>query len=580
MTPPLCFYLLPGATSPEVVDRASKGAPWTTTCDAASIARIRANGSKVVYRPYLPDDGLCDNGRTWGRQIGAALAGADAPWPEVIVFRNECQQADWAGTVQIAVRYLQCRAALRALGFRGWLGLGSFAVGTPDWPAWAALKAGLAGAAPDCLFLHEYFSHTVAGSAPWWALRHREAIRRGLLPATWPLFVGECGSDLLPGCPETGGRRRRGWQDRGKLSPDQMAAQLAAYRAGCAPHVEAIFIFADGGVDPNWATYRTFGTPVEAAIRATWGNPPQKGPPMLQGMDISNLQGQINWPAISPDVRFVAIKASEGTGFTDPNFADNWRNARATGRVRIAYHFARPEYGNTPEAEAAYFLARLTDLQPGDLLALDLETGTGDLSGWALAWLRAVEVAVGFKPLLYSYPDFIATRNLGTAALAAYPLWYASYRGSEPAAPGRWGGIAIWQNTDAAGNTGIPGTVDGDETALTLDQLRALGKPAPQGAPVDTALAYYEQLGVRLDPTHAVYTMGLKPLYDYWQAHQHDVQGGMPVGDLLKPGPAVAAEYEATWGGSRPAACVKLQNCVVGAYQDEAGNWHGYRANI
>jgi len=558
------------------VDRASKGAPYTNTCDAATIARIRANGSKVIYRPYLPDDGLCADGTAWGREIGAAIDRAGAPWPEVIVFRNECQQPDWAGNVQIGARYLQCREALHALGFRGWLGLGSFAVGTPDWPLWQAIKNGLGGVAPDCLILHEYWADRCGDNAPWYELRHVEALSRGLISPDIPLIIDECNRDSPPGTAPGG------WQ--GAIPADQQIANLATYRARCAPSVLACLFFGDGGNDPKWARYRAFDTPVEAAIRATWTPAlvAPKGPPVLAGIDISNVQGQVGWPSLRPEIAFVAIKASEGLGWPDPDFATNWQDARATGRVRIAYHFARPDLGNSPQAEAAYFLARLTDLQTGDLLALDLELGTGDLSGWALAWLQAVEAAVGFKPLLYSYPDFIATRNLGTAALAAYPLWYASYQGTEPAPPGRWASIAIWQETDAAANTGIPGTVDGDETDLTVDQLRALGKPAPQaqGAPVDAALAYYEQLGVKIAPDHAVYTQALKPMYDHWQAHKDDVVDGAPVGDLVKPGPAVTPEYGTLWGGNRPAACIKLQNCIAGAYQDEHGVWHGYRANI
>jgi hypothetical protein len=99
-----------------------------------------------------------------------------------------------------------------------------------------------------------------------------EVIRRGLLPADWPIFVGECGSDNVgPEDPQ----RRRGWQDAGKLTAEQQSANLAAYLAVCAPSVVACFVFADGTDDPNWMTYHTWGTPVETAIRATW---PQKAP--------------------------------------------------------------------------------------------------------------------------------------------------------------------------------------------------------------------------------------------------------------------------------------------------------------
>ncbi|HEY8838073.1 MAG TPA: hypothetical protein VIO16_10445, partial [Dehalococcoidia bacterium] len=134
------------------------------------------------------------------------------------------------------------------------------------------LKAGLAGYAPDMTDLHEYWSLSIAGSAPWYALRHVEAIRRGLLPTSWPIIIGECGSDNVG---TEDGQRRSGWSDRGKLSADQECTNLAAYLAGCAPSVQAVYVFGDGGSDQRWDSYRTFGTPVEAYIRSTWQNPPQ-----------------------------------------------------------------------------------------------------------------------------------------------------------------------------------------------------------------------------------------------------------------------------------------------------------------
>ena len=278
----LSFHTLPGADGTAVA-RGAAGADWTKVCDAGQIARVQAAGSKCYYRPFLggADEGDCGDGAAWAGEVWSDLAANGNPQPEAICFRNECN-----ATVQTGVQYLRFRDTLKTWGYRGSVVLGSFPVGTPDWPQWADLKAGLAGHAPDAIDLHEYWDLTIAGSSPWYALRHVEAIKRGLLPAAWPVLIGECGSDgiwkVLPDgakVPVEDGQGRRGWQDRGKLTADQQMANLTAYVAGCAPSVQAAFVFADGGSDPHWGSFHTFDTPVEAGIRAAWVKSQASRPP-------------------------------------------------------------------------------------------------------------------------------------------------------------------------------------------------------------------------------------------------------------------------------------------------------------
>src|SRR5690348_16012481 len=123
---------------------------------------------------------------------------------------------------------------------------------------------------------------------------------------------------------------------------------------------------------------------------------------MLQGPDVSSYQRMCDWNAVKASGRdFAWCKASEGTNYINPYFHDNWNGMRAAGLVRGAYHYAEPAFSG-PEAEAEYFLYVVGQLSPGDLVALDIEAGDGNLLDWALRFLRRVESAVGFKPLLYS----------------------------------------------------------------------------------------------------------------------------------------------------------------------------------
>jgi hypothetical protein len=280
MVVPASFHALPGAPSAAVI-RASQGAPAVKLCDASQIATARAAGAGFIYyRPFLAgrDEGDCADGAAWAGDVWADLQNNGGVQPQAISFRNECH-----ASVQTAAQYLRYRDALQRFGYRGKVVLGSFSVGTPDWPEWAALKAGLGGYAPDMTDLHEYWSLSIAGSAPWYALRHVDAIRRGLLPASWPIIIGECGSDNV-GTEDP--QHRRGWQDAGKLTADQQIANLRTYLAGCAPSVQYAFVFADGTANPDWVSFHTFDTPVETAIRATWAQPPPGGP---KGAPVASL---------------------------------------------------------------------------------------------------------------------------------------------------------------------------------------------------------------------------------------------------------------------------------------------------
>src|SRR5579871_2415887 len=110
---------------------------------------------------------------------------------------------------------------------------------------------------------------------------------------------------------------------------------------------------------------------------------------MLCGPDVSSNNGQVDWSAVkAAGAAWAWTKLTEGVSYINPLAGQNWHGIPAAGLVRGGYAFARPDQGNAPEAEAAHFLAVLGgDVQPGDLLALDIEVGSGDLSAWCLTWL-------------------------------------------------------------------------------------------------------------------------------------------------------------------------------------------------
>lgn len=60
----------------------------------------------------------------------------------------------------------------------------------------------------------------------------------------------------------------------------------------------------------------------------------------IQGIDISNHQGNIEWNEIDKTkVHFVYIKATEGGDFKDSKFQHNWKSAKSSNFPVGAYHF-------------------------------------------------------------------------------------------------------------------------------------------------------------------------------------------------------------------------------------------------
>ncbi len=214
-------------------------------------------------------------------------------------------------------------------------------------------------------------------------------------------------------------------------------------------------------------------------------------PSVLAGVDVASHQGQPDWRAVAgAGVAFAITKATGGTWYTNPTFARNWLEIKAAGMTRGAYHYAfessgQPLPGDGPESEADYFvkaIERAGGVEAGDLLALDIEDGAGQLGEWCLRWLKRVEARTGVRPLVYTGAWFSGPHGLAASPeLADYALWLAAYQAQMPAAPSPWSEVAIWQHTDKGTVPGIIGPVDMNRFDGTVAELRALGKPGATG---------------------------------------------------------------------------------------------------
>lgn len=177
------------------------------------------------------------------------------------------------------------------------------------------------------------------------------------------------------------------------------------------------------------------------------------------GVDVSNHQGEIDWPAVAGDnVGFVYLKASEGGDFSDARFTDNWSGAGQVGLDRGAYHFFTL---CTPgQEQAEHFLSVLPDqmeLAP----ALDLELagncrrrpGSAAVRAEVDRFLDVVESETGTEVVLYVGDDW--EDGYPMRAAGERPLWHRRFL-RRPDVDG-W---LIWQITGFANVEGIDGDAD------------------------------------------------------------------------------------------------------------------------
>lgn len=192
-----------------------------------------------------------------------------------------------------------------------------------------------------------------------------------------------------------------------------------------------------------------------------------RNPNNAKGIDVSWHQGNIDWQKVkvSGVVDFVFIKASEGVGYTDPQFRRNAAGANAVGIPVGYYHYARPEL-NSALAEAAAFVITTKGQACQLPYVLDLEgesskLDTVTLSKWAVDFINYVHVNTGKSVILYTGAYF--ARDELNKTLGFAPLWVAHYGAQTPLANGTWNDWTFFQYSSTGAVNGIVGNVDMNE---------------------------------------------------------------------------------------------------------------------
>ncbi|MBO7167222.1 MAG: glycosyl hydrolase family 25 [Bacteroidaceae bacterium] len=180
-----------------------------------------------------------------------------------------------------------------------------------------------------------------------------------------------------------------------------------------------------------------------------------------QGIDVSHYQGRINWEIVAhnKDIRFVYVKATEGSGYVDDYYLRNLYGAKQAGIPVGVYHFYRPTASVLTQLEN--FRDNVDPRQQDLIPIVDVEKrGRGSLVHFQRnlrAFLEGVERMFGVKPIIYTGVNFYAKYLRGK--FTQYRFMVARYAEEFPGlcedVP-----ILIWQYSCTGEVDGIKGDVD------------------------------------------------------------------------------------------------------------------------
>ncbi|WP_253772037.1 lysozyme [Goodfellowiella coeruleoviolacea] len=223
------------------------------------------------------------------------------------------------------------------------------------------------------------------------------------------------------------------------------------------------------------------------------GAPPAPGTPggstdrgsreRVHGIDVSSHQGNVNWTTVAAKgARFAYVKATEGTGYKNPYFVQQYEGSYYAGLVHGAYHFALPDRSDGG-TQADFFVDHGGGWSPdGRTLppALDIEYNPyGDIcygmddeemADWIREFSDQVHERTGRWPTIYTSTNWWNQCVGGSGRFGTTnPLWIARYASSVGALPFDWEFHTIWQYANA-------GAVPGDQNYFngSYDRLIAL----------------------------------------------------------------------------------------------------------
>ena len=206
---------------------------------------------------------------------------------------------------------------------------------------------------------------------------------------------------------------------------------------------------------------------------------PSKG---IQGIDVSEWQGNINWQSVkNSGVKFAMIRSGWSTGIDDTTtgeidqrFYENVKNAKEANMPIGVYHYSYARSVDEARQEAEHCLSIISGYAYEYPIVFDIEDkkileATQEnkriMTDIVKAFCNRIEQA-GYYAAFYANPNWLDSYLYSNELLGRYDLWLAQWKIASPSKP-----CGIWQYTSEGYVPGIDGNVDLDYAYIDYPSL-------------------------------------------------------------------------------------------------------------
>ncbi|MBE9497819.1 lysozyme [Streptomyces qinglanensis] len=202
----------------------------------------------------------------------------------------------------------------------------------------------------------------------------------------------------------------------------------------------------------------------------------------VHGVDVSSHQGNVAWSTLwNSGVRFAYAKATEGTSYKNPYFAQQYNGSYNVGMIRGAYHFALPN-SSSGATQANYFasngggwskdgktLPGVLDIEYNPYGATCFGLSKSAMVNWIKDFTSTYKARTGRDAVIYTTTSWWTQCTGNSSAFGnSNPLWIARYASSPGTLPAGWGFYTFWQYTSSGPTVGDHDYFNGSMTRLKV----------------------------------------------------------------------------------------------------------------
>ena len=174
-----------------------------------------------------------------------------------------------------------------------------------------------------------------------------------------------------------------------------------------------------------------------------------------RGIDVSKFQGTINWTKVAQDstIKFVYVRATEGTSIQDAYYKTNLSKAKKTGLLVGSYHVYSSKTTAYQQMGNIRKMIKKKDQELAQVLDIEGHHAGRLYMKRVDKLLELMEAEYGVRPVIYT-SERVYKEHFSGKKYAKYHIFIANYRGYPTTR------FTLWQYTEKGHCSGIKGNVD------------------------------------------------------------------------------------------------------------------------